>query len=75
MKKSLLSVISLLLVMSLFLAACGGNDSKSGEEKESAQKATEPQQGGKVTYALGSEFQGLLEWAFYEEATDSEILQ
>ncbi len=75
MKKSLLSVISLLLVMTLFLAACGGNDSKSGEEKESAEKTTEPQQGGKVTYALGSEFQGLLEWAFYEEATDSEILQ
>ncbi|WP_128894764.1 oligopeptide ABC transporter substrate-binding protein [Longirhabdus pacifica] len=90
MKKSMLMLLSLLLVFSLFLAACGSeNDNESGNDSnETEEPATdenngedaaegeipEPQEGGTITVGAGAEFNGILDINFYSNASDAEIL-
>ncbi|MBM7702574.1 oligopeptide ABC transporter substrate-binding protein [Metabacillus iocasae] len=78
-KKSLLSVMSLLLVMSLFLAACGGNSSTSTNKTESEPKTEGPKtdapvEGGVVTYAIDGAPEGIMEAGFYGSSYDADIL-
>ncbi|WP_213422310.1 oligopeptide ABC transporter substrate-binding protein [Bhargavaea massiliensis] len=84
-RKSMLWLFAMILVLSAFLAACGGggsddaSDSDSGEskdgEKATEEQAGEPQQGGTLTYALDAVPEGLYNWAFYGIATDAEIIE
>jgi peptide/nickel transport system substrate-binding protein len=81
MKKSVLWLVAMLLVMSMFLAACNGGakpaeeDPKPAEEtKEDDKKeeaTNEPVAGGTVTYAFTQPFKGVLDYAFYEGEDDS----
>ncbi|KAA0546508.1 oligopeptide ABC transporter substrate-binding protein [Bacillus sp. BGMRC 2118] len=79
MKKSMLWLVAMLLVMSMFLAACSGGKSGDDEKKpeDSKEPATseetsnEPTEGGTVTYAFTQPFKGVLETAFYEGEDDS----
>ncbi|RLQ97198.1 oligopeptide ABC transporter substrate-binding protein [Falsibacillus albus] len=78
-KRSLLWLTTLVLVLSMFLAACGGKDktstnSKDNDNKGSGQEATGPQDGGTLTYAMEAEFKGILNWNFYGDQSDAEIL-
>ncbi|MBM6618290.1 oligopeptide ABC transporter substrate-binding protein [Bacillus suaedaesalsae] len=78
MKKSMLWLVAMLLVMSMFLAACSGKsgdgEKKPEESKEPAkteETSNEPTEGGTVTYAFTQPFKGVLEFAFYEGEDDS----
>ncbi|WNF24132.1 oligopeptide ABC transporter substrate-binding protein [Mesobacillus jeotgali] len=80
MKKPLLWLAMLVLVLSTFLAACSGGDKekttadpKEGD-KDNAAEETGPQDGGTLTYALSSEFKGLLNWNFYDADGDDDII-
>ncbi|CAH2713485.1 Oligopeptide-binding protein AppA [Neobacillus rhizosphaerae] len=77
-KKSILMLAALMLVLSAFLAACSSN--KTGTKKEenngkSGEATDKPQDGGTLVYALDSSFKGILNWSFYGDAVDDEILQ
>ncbi|WP_053361886.1 oligopeptide ABC transporter substrate-binding protein [Bacillus sp. FJAT-27251] len=79
MKKPLLWLSMLVLVLSAFLAACsgGGSSEPSNTEKEKDNAAEEsgPQDGGTLTYALDTEFKGLLNWNFYDMDGDDDIIE
>jgi peptide/nickel transport system substrate-binding protein len=78
MKKPLLWLSMLVLVLSAFLAACSGGGSSepsnTEKEKENAADETGPQDGGTLTYALDTEFKGLLNWNFYDMDGDDDII-
>ncbi|MFC4712660.1 oligopeptide ABC transporter substrate-binding protein [Planococcus dechangensis] len=80
-KKSLLWLFALVLILSAFLAACGGSDdttSESGSEGEGSSEEGaaegEPQQGGTLVYGLDAPPEGLFSSAFYGIATDAEVI-
>ncbi len=84
-RKSMFWLFAMILVLSAFLAACGGGDDKASDDKSGDSKddgkATEeksedsgPQQGGTLTYALDAVPEGLYSYAFYGIATDAEII-
>jgi peptide/nickel transport system substrate-binding protein len=74
MKKSFLWLTSLMLVLSLVLAACSGKKETSNSDGGDNNKDSGPQAGGTLTYAMEAEFKGLLDINFYDSASDSEIL-
>ncbi|GAA0342693.1 oligopeptide ABC transporter substrate-binding protein [Bacillus carboniphilus] len=91
-KKSSMLLMVMLLVLSIFLAACNSGDKEEGktedpgttenndndekdEDSGDEQPANDgPVKGGTLTYAMESEFEGLLDLAFYGIASDAEIL-
>ncbi|MFB1081372.1 oligopeptide ABC transporter substrate-binding protein [Jeotgalibacillus sp. JSM ZJ347] len=87
-KKSLLLMLTLLLVLSAFLAACSSDEGSSepaenesetaeegSEEEGTEEEATgEAQPGGTLTYGVDSPPEGLFNWAFYGIVTDADIL-
>lgn len=84
--KSLLWLFALILVLSAFLAACGGDDSGSStddpadtdteETDTDTEDATEgePQTGGTLVYGIDAPPEGLFSSAFYGIATDAEVI-
>jgi peptide/nickel transport system substrate-binding protein len=74
-KKSLLVLTGLMLILSMFLAACSSNKtsdtSKNGKDGTTADK---PKDGGTLVYALDSAPEGKFNWSFYGTATDAEVL-
>ncbi|MFS0864255.1 oligopeptide ABC transporter substrate-binding protein [Fredinandcohnia sp. 179-A 10B2 NHS] len=75
MKKSALWTIVLMLVMSLFLAACGGKDETAEkEDANTGSETTEPKEGGKITLAVDAAPEGVFESAYYGSAIDAQIL-
>ncbi|PWW19120.1 peptide/nickel transport system substrate-binding protein [Cytobacillus oceanisediminis] len=78
MKKSAFWLLSVLLVMSVFLAACSGGE-KANTEKEPAddgEKASgEIKEGGTVTFGYTQPFKGVLSYAYYEGEDDVNALQ
>ncbi|MEA1851655.1 oligopeptide ABC transporter substrate-binding protein [Cytobacillus sp. OWB-43] len=77
MKKKSFWLISLLLVFSMFLAACNSGNETSGNEKDGDKDEAntgEPVEGGNVTVAVTSAPEGVLEPAYYGSAIDAEIL-
>ena len=81
MKKPLLWLAMLVLVLSTFLAACSGGEKEkttTDPKKDDNDKGTAadegPQDGGTLTYALSSEFKGLLNWNFYDAYGDDDII-
>ena len=78
--KSLFWLFAMILVLSAFLAACGGDDGETTTEKEPAEKAEaeaadgEPQQGGTLVYGIDAPPEGLFNPAFYGIATDAEVI-
>ena len=91
MKKGLLKLVSLLMVLSLLLTACGGGgDKNKSGEKEEEKVLTDPSQfpqtsegkgdpieGGTLTVGIvtDSPFEGTLDWNFYSNANDADILE
>ncbi|QOR67902.1 oligopeptide ABC transporter substrate-binding protein [Cytobacillus suaedae] len=81
MKKSALWTIVLMLVMSLFLAACSGNEEQNSTdtpEKEKETPATtettpESIEGGVVTFAVDTAPEGVYDPAYSGSAVDSNI--
>ncbi|MFZ3589218.1 oligopeptide ABC transporter substrate-binding protein [Bacillus sp. DJP31] len=81
MKKSVLWLVAMLLVLSMFLAACNGGtkDTAKPEDKpvdtttevEEEPANDEPKAGGNVTFAFTQPFKGVLDYAFYEGEDDS----
>ncbi|MFT4412510.1 oligopeptide ABC transporter substrate-binding protein [Fredinandcohnia humi] len=75
MKKSALWTIVLMLVMSLFLAACGGKDETAEKEDENTgSETTEPKEGGTITVAVDTAPEGVFEFAYYRSNIDAQIL-
>lgn len=80
-KKSLLWLFALVLILSAFLAACGGGSddaSESGSEGEGSSEGSadgEPQKGGTLVYGLDAPPEGLYSSAFYGIATDFEVIE
>ncbi|MCH1625887.1 oligopeptide ABC transporter substrate-binding protein [Fredinandcohnia quinoae] len=76
MKKSALLTIALMLVMSLFLAACGGKDEKSAkkEDEKAGSETAAPKEGGTITLAVSTAPEGVFESAYYRSAIDAQIL-
>lgn len=83
-KKSMFWMLSLLLVLSVFLAACSGNDNDNAdtgtkdEGKTDDTEATddgEPEKGGTLVYGIDTEPEGKFNFAFYDIATDAKILE
>lgn len=80
--KSLLWLFAMILVVSAFLAACGGDDGDSGsgdskkEDGTTEDKAAdgEPQKGGTLVYGIDAPPEGLYNPAFYNIATDAEVI-
>lgn len=85
-KKSLYWLMAMILVLSAFLAACGGNDdSATNDEPKDTDKDTEqtddgdatdaePAEGGTLVYGLDASPEGLYSSAFYGIATDAEVI-
>jgi peptide/nickel transport system substrate-binding protein len=77
MKKSLSWLFVMVLVLSAFLAACSGGSDKANSDKDTDKapaESNEPQDGGTLTYALDSEFKGILNWNFYDMDGDDDII-
>ncbi|WP_281202626.1 oligopeptide ABC transporter substrate-binding protein [Cytobacillus kochii] len=78
MKKKSFWLISLLLVFSMFLAACNSGNETSGNEKDGDKEEAntgEPVEGGKVTLAVTTAPEGVFEYAYYRSAVDAQILE
>ncbi|MDZ5470340.1 oligopeptide ABC transporter substrate-binding protein [Bacillus sp. 31A1R] len=77
MKKSAFWLVSVMLIMSLFLAACSKETGteKPEEKKEDDKKAAEIKPGGKVTFGYTQPFKGVLSYAYYEGQDDVNALQ
>ncbi|WP_282171853.1 oligopeptide ABC transporter substrate-binding protein [Cytobacillus firmus] len=78
MKKSAFWLLSLLLVMSVFLAACSGGGEKANTEKEpkdDGKASGEVKEGGTVTFGYTQPFKGVLSFAYYEGEDDANALQ
>ncbi|MBE4909364.1 oligopeptide ABC transporter substrate-binding protein [Bacillus luteolus] len=80
MKKSTLWALVLVLVMSMFLAACsGGNDTTKPTEPKEEEKdnattdSNEPKEGGIVTFATDAAPEGVYDPAYAGSAVDSDI--
>ncbi|KGX87339.1 oligopeptide ABC transporter substrate-binding protein [Pontibacillus litoralis] len=76
-------LLSTVLLLSLFLAACSGGDDEQtkGEGEETSEEGTDentgednPTQGGTITYAIDSEPEGILNIHYYGTATDADVL-
>ncbi|TWT27975.1 oligopeptide ABC transporter substrate-binding protein [Planomicrobium sp. CPCC 101110] len=75
--KSLLVLFAMLLVVSAFLAACGGGGSnEASNESNTKENAAEgePQKGGTLVYGIDAPPEGLFNAAFYGIATDAEVI-
>ncbi|MFD1031195.1 oligopeptide ABC transporter substrate-binding protein [Metaplanococcus flavidus] len=82
--KSLLWLFALILVLSAFLAACGGDDGDTTSEDPTDTEETdtdtedaaegEPQTGGTLVYGIDAPPEGLFSSAFYGIATDFEVI-
>ncbi|MBD1383045.1 oligopeptide ABC transporter substrate-binding protein [Metabacillus arenae] len=78
MKKTSLWAIALLLVMSMFLAACSGgqttsNEGEGGEKEGTSGETGEAKEGGIVTFAVDTAPEGIFEGAFSGSAVDGNI--
>ncbi|MGE8205215.1 oligopeptide ABC transporter substrate-binding protein [Heyndrickxia sp. NPDC080065] len=73
-RKSILLLASLMLVMSMFLAACGSKEKSSGSDKGKS-TGSGPQDGGTLVYAVDTAPEGKFNFNFYGNASDSNILQ
>ncbi|MCS1350660.1 peptide-binding protein [Mechercharimyces sp. CAU 1602] len=70
-RKSFLLSLALMMVLSVFLAACGPNNADKGDDGAAA---GDPVEGGKVTLAMFSAPKGLFNPIFYEDQYDVYVL-
>jgi peptide/nickel transport system substrate-binding protein len=74
-KKSMLLLTGLMLILSVFLAACGSDKAGTkNNSKSNGQTSEKPQDGGTLVYSLDSAPEGKFNWAFYGNETDSYVL-
>lgn len=69
-RKSFLLMMSIILVLSMFIAACSSKDAGSGEGKGEGN----PEYGGHVTLSMFSAPKGLFNIIFYEDQYDNYVL-
>lgn len=74
MKKSAFWLVSVMLIMSLFLAACS-KETANEEPAEGDKPAGEAKEGGTVTFGYTQPFKGVLSYAYYEGEDDVNALQ
>lgn len=74
MKKSAFWLVSVMLIMSLFLAACS-KETANEEPAEGDKPAGEVKEGGTVTFGYTQPFKGVLSYAYYEGEDDVNALQ
>ncbi|MCJ1907019.1 oligopeptide ABC transporter substrate-binding protein [Planococcus ruber] len=80
--KSLLWLFAMILVVSAFLAACGGDDGDTGSKDSKKEDGTtedkaadgEPQKGGTLVYGIDAPPEGLFSTAFYGIQTDFDVI-
>ncbi|MHC0037698.1 oligopeptide ABC transporter substrate-binding protein [Pseudoneobacillus sp. C159] len=78
MKKLYAWMFAFMLILSAFLAACSDKSDKASSGNNNDNQGTEevgPKEGGILTYALDSEFKGILNWNFYDLDGDDDILE
>ncbi|MCM3238027.1 ABC transporter substrate-binding protein [Heyndrickxia oleronia] len=79
-RKSILLLAALMLVMSMFLAACGGKEKTGTETKPKEEKTktddngSEAKDGGTLIYAVETAPEGIFNVNFYGNASDAEVL-
>ena len=74
-RKSILLLTALMLVMSMFLAACGSKE-KSSESTDGKKSASSgPKDGGTLVYGVDTAPEGIFNFNFYGNASDSNVLQ
>ncbi|QQZ08221.1 oligopeptide ABC transporter substrate-binding protein [Heyndrickxia vini] len=73
-RKSILLLTALMLVMSMFLAACGGKE-KANETTKGKSSSGEPQDGGTLVYGVDTAPEGIFNFNFYGNASDANVLQ
>lgn len=78
MRKSWLWLSALVLVLSMFLAACSGGEkagnTKKGNEGKKEEATDKPQDGGTLVYSLDSEPEGKFNINFYGTQTDAYVI-
>lgn len=80
--KSLLWLFAMILVVSAFLAACGGDDGDTSSKDSKKEDGTtedkaadgEPQKGGTLVYGIDAPPEGLFSTAFYGIQTDFDVI-
>lgn len=76
MKKKAFWLASIMLVLSMFLAACSGGEKTTTTKKDPVKsEEKKPVEGGRVTFGYTQPFKGVLSYAFYEGEDDANILQ
>ena len=73
MKKNVLWLVSLVLMVSMFLAACSGSDDTSGDTDKDTDAKKEVK--NEITYGFTSPFKGVFSQAFYGGVDDAEVMQ
>ncbi|MGG4505833.1 oligopeptide ABC transporter substrate-binding protein [Heyndrickxia sporothermodurans] len=78
-RKSILLLTALMLMFSIFLAACGGKDKANTNEKgkdtdKQGENASAPKDGGTLVYALDSAPKGLFNINFEKDTVDHEVV-
>ncbi|CRK83471.1 oligopeptide ABC transporter substrate-binding protein [Neobacillus massiliamazoniensis] len=74
-KKSVLLLTSLMLILSMFLAACSSNKANTSKnENKNGQTSDKPKDGGTLVYSIDSSPKGLFNYTFYEDAVDNEVI-
>ncbi|PTY78325.1 peptide ABC transporter substrate-binding protein [Heyndrickxia sporothermodurans] len=78
-RKSILLLTALMLMLSIFLAACGGKDKANTNEKgkdtdKQGENASAPKDGGTLVYALDSAPKGLFNINFEKDTVDHEVV-
>jgi len=80
-KKSLFWLFAMMLVLSVFLAACSDKDDEKatddGDKKDDNNEVTdgEPEKGGTLVYGTDAVPEGVLSSAFYGIETDAQIIE
>lgn len=74
-KKSVLLLTSLMLIFSMFLAACSSNKANTSKnENKNGQTSDKPKDGGTLVYSIDSAPKGLLNYNFYEDDVDFQVI-
>lgn len=75
MKKRWFPLVSFVMILSLFLAACSGNKQQTSTPKNDSngEATSEPKAGGVVTYAVDQAPEGFFDPAFSGSFIDSEV--
>ncbi|MFB6465333.1 oligopeptide ABC transporter substrate-binding protein [Cytobacillus sp. Hz8] len=73
MRKGWLMLTAIMLILTAFLSACSDKEENKKKEESSESKG-KPKEGGTLVYSLDSAPEGIFNWSFYGNDTDSKVL-